>query len=452
MACVFFGCLSPRRAAALTLVAGWLLLPTARYPDNVAGVEFPFWIMPACLPANPYVTKALVIGLACLVGAGTFDPRTLSRFRPGWCDLPILGWCLLPLVSSPFQGTGPWAMAANSHYLFLAWGVPYLMGRFYFNDLEGLRELAIVVIAGGLLYVPLCVVEFLISPVFYKTLYGFHPFRWQGAERYVGHRPLVFLEDGNQLGIFMATTALIAVWLGRSGRLPRFGRLPACVPLVMLCATALLTQSVGAILLFLAMLGTLEILRRTRHIALLTLMLGGVLLLAYLGARATNAIDAKGLVQKTALGRQAIAVLRGFDRASLGWRLQVEERQTRVALERPWLGWGRWDWWRHGGHEERAWGLPTLALGLQGLLGWVLLLTVLWLPLGRLLWLWPVRLWMSPAWAAATALAAALTINALDAVLNGAFLLWLVAVAGGLVHIQGWDRPHRSYRIATQTS
>ena len=90
LACLLFACLPPRRGAAVVLVFGWLFLPTARYPDEVAGIEFPYWVMPACLPASPYFTKALVIGLSCLTGVCLFDPRALLRLRPRWVDLPIV--------------------------------------------------------------------------------------------------------------------------------------------------------------------------------------------------------------------------------------------------------------------------------------------------------------------------------------------------------------------------
>ena len=61
---LLFWRLPARVAAAAGLVGGWLLLPTARFADDVAGAEFPYWIMPACLPSGYWATKPVVVGLA----------------------------------------------------------------------------------------------------------------------------------------------------------------------------------------------------------------------------------------------------------------------------------------------------------------------------------------------------------------------------------------------------
>ena len=139
---LLFWKLPPARAAAISLVGGWLFLPTARFADDVAGVEFPYWIMPACLPSEYWTTKARVIGVALLLGVMAFDPKAWSRFRPSFLDLPMLGWCLVPLASGLANGVSPVESMANMAYQALAWGVPYLAGRLYFSSPAGMVVLA----------------------------------------------------------------------------------------------------------------------------------------------------------------------------------------------------------------------------------------------------------------------------------------------------------------------
>src|SRR5260370_55879 len=68
---------------------------------------------------------------------------------------------------------------------------------------------------GGLAYIPLCIFEMIRGPRIYAWLYGYLPFQWNGAQRFLGYRPIGLLENGNQLGIWMATASLIALWLWR---------------------------------------------------------------------------------------------------------------------------------------------------------------------------------------------------------------------------------------------
>ena len=105
--------------------------------------------MPACLPSDDWTTKARVIGVALLLGVMAFDPKSWRRFRPSFFDLPMLGWCLVPLASGLANGPRPAGSLADAAYLAMAWGVPYLVGRLYFSDPKGLDVLARAIIVGG---------------------------------------------------------------------------------------------------------------------------------------------------------------------------------------------------------------------------------------------------------------------------------------------------------------
>ncbi len=426
--------LPPARAAVACLLGGWLILPTARFADDVASVAFPYWIMPACLPADQWTTKARVIGVALLLGVMAFDPGAWRRLRPTWLDGPMLGWCLVPIASGLANGLGVLGPVADSAYLALSWGVPYLVGRLYFGDPPGIEAFGRGLVASGLCALPFAVLEFAAGPVLYAGLYGFHPYRTPGMERYVGYRPVLFFEDGNQLGIWLAASALAAAWLWRSGRLDRFAGIPGPAVAAILVGQAILTQSAGAVALLAAALLGLEAIRRLDRTWPVAAALGLILLLV--GARAANLVDAKALAMKTGVGRGLVEAATGAGRGSFGWRMRVEERAARVALRHPGLGSGRWDWWRAGTEGERPWGLPILVLGQYGLVGWLALLATFAAPTFAFLRLGPPRFWGSTR-AGAAAAAGVLSIAGLDAILNPGLPLPLLAGAGGLVGLKG---------------
>jgi hypothetical protein len=431
---LMFWKLPPARAAAISLIAGWLFLPTARFADDVAAVDFPYWIMPACLPSDYWTTKARVIGISLLLGVMAFDPNAWRRFRPSFFDLPMLGWCLVPLPSGLANGVSPIESIANLAYQTLAWGVPYLAGRLYFSDPPGMNVLARAIIAGGLVYVPFCLVENASGPIFYRLAYGFHAYQRDGATRYLGFRPIVFLEHGNQLGTWMASSALVAAWIWRSGQLPSFWKMPGSLVVSMIATVSVLTQSAGAVVLLVSGLAMLEVVWRFDRKWPIVAVL--VLPLIFVGARAANLFDAKSLAMRTSLGRRLAETSTKLDRQSFGWRLQVEQRSARVALQKHWLGWSRWDWWREASKSERPWGLFSIVLGTYGVMGWLLLVVALSLPIASFLGLGPPRFWTSPARASGAAMAGLLTLNELDAILNSNFLLPGLAAAGGLIGLR----------------
>jgi hypothetical protein len=412
-----------RRAALVGLLGGWLLLPSARVPDEVAFEEFPYWVMPSCMPSSSWTTKARIVGLSCLLGVVLFDRKRLGTLRPAGCDVAVIGWCAWPIASAMANGLYASEAIANAAYQTLAWGVPYLLGRLYFASGEGMDEMARAIVACGLLSVPPAVAEMVVGPFCYGGLYGFHPYQHDGIVRYVGFRPMLLLEHGNQFGIWIASTALVASWLWISGRLARVLGLPGGLAVAMLVGATVASQSMGGIILLAGGLAGMQLVRRCNLVwPILAVM---VLVLGFLGVRASNVVDAKALAERVGLGSVQLK------RQSFGWRLRVEERGTRVALQRPVAGWGRWDWWRQYG-DSRPWGLFSLALGMYGVVGLVLLIGVLGGPIVRFLTLGPPQLWSSPPWASAAAMAAALSIHALDAILNSTFLLAAMAAAGGL--------------------
>src|SRR4051794_40813168 len=95
-----------RDAALIAMIAGWAVLPTAAYPESVFREPFgAVGTMHALAVPTPILAnKATAIGLGCLIGVVLFDWPAARRVRPLWLDLPIVGWCLVPIASAAANG------------------------------------------------------------------------------------------------------------------------------------------------------------------------------------------------------------------------------------------------------------------------------------------------------------------------------------------------------------
>jgi len=422
----------PARIAILAnFLGGWAVLPGAVYVPATA--TFPYWIMGVSLPTNYLLTKATVTGLAGLVGVSLFHFKDLKRFRPGLCDLPMAIWCCVPLLAAAANwSTFPEGLC-DAAYLVIAWGVPWLLGRLYFSDDESLLLFAKACIVGGVCYVPICLVELCTGPQLYAFVYGYQPYRWIGAERYLGFRPIGMMEDGNQLGIWMAAATLIAFALLVRQPKSRILGIPLGWVAAGLTCTTLCCQSVGSILLLLlllpfTMMRRLTILRR----AVATIVIGAAV---FVLIRMTGLVPLRALANKNGLLHSIVDVLRHFGRQSLAWRLSRDESFIKVALHSPFLGSGHWNWWQNG--NSRPWSLWLLVFGMYGIVGLLASESILLLPVIRVVWLSASNnprgeLNLRPA------LAALILMVAIDSLLNGAMILPYLLVMGALSSGEGF--------------
>lgn len=427
-----FAVLRPATAVMLCILGGWAVLPVGVYPtatpDRPADAVFPYWIIGIGLPSEMLLTKAWVSPVVAFVGVLVFDRRSLLALRPRWVDVPIVLWCLSPLAA--FLVGKPTSPAAWVSVIYLtgSWGLTWILGRAHFDGSEGLRQLAGGVVWAGLAYVPVAVLEGVWGPRVYGWVYALHPYRLDGAERYVGYRPVGFLEHGNQYGMWMAGAALIAVVLAVSRGRRRWDWVSAGV----LVLAAVASQSVGAILLLgvgLVCLGAMRVVSAR----VLVLGIAGAVMLG-LAVYATSLTPLRTVAMSHPVGQRVVQVLRNAGRHSLAWRLSLDERHLRHASQDWMTGSGRWDWWdRRDGPSGRPWGLWQLILGQYGAVA-VLAAAGVW-SVGALR-----RFWHRPrdvtgaygATGAHEALAALLLITMADAVLNSFVLLPMLLAAGGL--------------------
>jgi hypothetical protein len=416
----------PLRVAILvTFVGGWAVLPTAAFA--VTSARFPYWIIGTCLPSNYLVTKASVTGAMGLIGILCFDPRSFGRLRSSYWDIPMLVWCMVPLLSGLANRQAIGACLSSELYQVLAWGVPYLAGRLYFSDTESMLLAAKAFVIGGMVYVPLCLIELFTGPQMYAHLYGYQPYRWIGAQRYLGFRPVGLLEDGNQLGIWMATSTLVALWLWRRSQVKEILGIPiGWVGSIVLMVT-LLCQSVGSIVIVVGVLPFLFLGRGYVTRVLTAAVLLAILVLTSL--RLANVMSVRALATHDGAAIATAHFLKKIGRNSFGWRLAQDEKHVGVALERPILGSGEWDWWK--GSSSRPWSLWLLAFGMYGVVGLLALQCLQLLPVARFV-SHPIARSETDGSDLRRAMAAVILMSAIDNMLNGSMILPLVLVIGGL--------------------
>ncbi len=416
----------PVRAALLfNFFAGWALLPSACFTPTSA--VFPYWILGASLHSAYFLTKGSVTGLTCLLGIFLFDRKALSRCKLTLWDVPLLVWCAAPLLSGIANSQDLIYTLRAELYQCLAWGVPYFAGCLYFNSTKSLLLAAKAIVLAGMAYVPVCLLEIFTGPQIYAHLYGYEPYRWIGAQRYVGFRPIGLLEDGNQLGIWMASSALIAVWLWRHRLVQNILGIPIIWFAGALLMMTLLCQSIGSIVLLLGLLFFAFVRRSYLPKVLAALLVVG--LIGSLGLRLSNIVSLRSLVAHNRAARDTAVALKGMKLGSLGWRLAEDEQHVATALKTPIVGSGKWDWWRAS--LSRPWSLWLLAFGMYGLVGLLALHGLQLLPVARV---WRASLARSSleGLEMRAALAAVLLMSAIDSLLNSSMILPLLLVIGGL--------------------
>jgi tetratricopeptide (TPR) repeat protein len=411
---VLFALLPARRAMLAGTIGGWLLLPPAAMD----------------LQGMPPYTKSTAATIGILLATVIFEPGRLLAFRPRWFDLPMLVLCLCPFCSSISNGLGPYDGFSMVFRAIVTWMLPYLVGRLYLTDLNGLRDLALGMIIGSLCLIPFCLLEMQVSAQLLPMVYGIG--KWEGT-RYGGFRPRVFLADSLELGLWMNAAALVALWLWRVGQLKRLGSLSAGAVATMLLVTSVLCRCTGATILLLLGVGSLWFCRRTGTKWLMwALLFAGPI---YYAMRITHMWS----------GEQAVEVARslvGDERAwSLQFRLWNEETFILKALQRPIFGWGGWGrifiYDERGGKQTIADQLTDITFATNGFVGLVAFAAVLLLPPGLFLKRFPAERWIQADLAPTVPIAVILTLYLLDCTLNGMFNAIYIIAAGGVLNIAG---------------
>jgi hypothetical protein len=410
----------PRTAVIVSFIGGLLFLPRG------AGFS---------LPLVPDYREMVATCYGIILGMFVYDPQRFSQFKPGWIDLPMLIWCLCPLFSSLTNDLGIYdginavlGQTAN-------WGLPYYIGRLYLNSLNGLRELAINIVKGGILYAPLCLFESRMSPQLHYIIYGYyaHESGVSQAFRLGGWRPMVFMTHGLMVGLWMMTATLVALWLWRARVVQQIWGMPIKWIAIGLLLTFILIKSTGAYIYLLYGAVVLFFSQWIRNsLPLLLLMVG---MSYYLFISASGALNGDGIVSFFANSVDA-------DRAaSLEFRFDNEKILAEKARERMLFGWGGWGRSRVYGENwegdlvdiSTTDSLWIITFGGNGLVGLVSLTASLLLPVVCFFgWRYPVKTWLNPKVAPAAVLAVALVLFMLDSLINAMFIPIFPLISGGL--------------------
>lgn len=316
-----FSILGPRRGLIASVVGGHLFLPFVPIPiaDGLPGVD-----------------KAFVTSASALAAVLAFDPERITKYRFHWLDaFPLVAWAGWG-ISSIVNGLGVSdALLQWWYYAFWA-GIPYLLARCYLDSPAALRDLAIGIVVGTMIYAVFAIIEMRFSPQFHKWVYGV-PGAWMGfAKRFGGWRPRVFQYHGLGTSMWMAAGAVVAWGLLLSKSRRRLLGLPMGFVATGLSLVGIACRSAGAMGLMAVGVVLLLMGKRIRSWAWPTVI--PVCVVLYLGTAFVGPIvpvrdalvAASGVVFPTKVG-------------SLEYRIRHEAALTWHAMKRPVFGWGGWN-------------------------------------------------------------------------------------------------------------
>jgi hypothetical protein len=413
VAVILFRTMPLSRALIWTLLGGYLFLPTRPVID---------------LPVLPAIDKTLVPSLSALIGcwmmaaqgqmhrgkarvakaspAGRYSrfamaepeategvaadtsPRRGSAARPdtgvqvmpkvvvyGIALLALIGAMLTTLTNADPVPAGPYWLSAMRAYDLgsMVMGlavtlIPFFLARRYLAAADSQRWLLMAFAIGGLLYAPLMLIEVRLSPQLNVWLYGYFPHSFAQHVRGGGYRPIVFLEHGLWVGIFMAMATLSALALWRvtpRGQRPML-RLRWLILALGLLVVLVLAKSLGALMITLALAPV--VLWGSWRLGVMVAVALAAVVLFYPMLRGWGLAPTDGILSLA----QSISSERA---GSFGFRLENEDVLLARAQERALFGWGGWgrgllydEWGNRTSVSDGAW---IIVLGSFGWVGYL---------------------------------------------------------------------------------
>lgn len=289
-----------------------------------------------------------------------------KRIGTGWANLLIAMILVLPIMT----------VMTNREPLFYGWRVltglrpydigsmvlisimtmiPFALGRRFLNTPQTHRDLLVALVAGGLLYSLLILIEIRMSPQLERWIYGLYQSRFAQHVRYGGYRPMVFLSHGLIVGIFIAMSFLAAITMIRVARsrgnggpqravraqaLPQkrrsFSDMTAgrwSLVALWLFVVLVLSKTVGALILVLLFL-PFALIARPRLQMLFAACLAAVILVYPM-------LRGSGLVPVNRI-TAAIAAVDSVRASSLNFRFENEDMLLAHANRKSLFGWGGW--------------------------------------------------------------------------------------------------------------
>ncbi|WP_300039363.1 hypothetical protein [uncultured Roseobacter sp.] len=316
-------------AIALTVIAGYLLLP------ETIGID------PPLIPEYNKTSAAALAALAVAISAGQGQ-----GVRPGWLPAhPLLKIAFIAVFvgifmtvitngdtlrygANRYQAMRPYDAFSNLLAVAIAL-IPFLLGRRFLAHPDQHLTLLKILCLAALGYSLLALYEVRMSPQINRMVYGFFPHSWAQHYRAGGWRPLVFLEHGLFLGIFLCCAVLgAAAWMRQAtGQL----KTQLIGMIGWLFMTLFLSKTLGAFLICIVLLPVVLLLSvRLQMLASLIIVLT---ILTYPVLRGGGVIPTERL---TNIAEQ----INPTRASSLEFRLVREEQFLERVNSRPVFGWG----------------------------------------------------------------------------------------------------------------
>ncbi len=415
-------------AVIVACLVGTLFLPEVQWspipPNNALPIRFP-----------PFdFTKINSISYGLLLGWLIMDRGSLGNVRWTIWDLPPIIVGVFPAIACLLADQSGKDAFSALRFSMLQWTVPYFIGRLYLSDAQGCRRVCIALVIAALAYVPLCLLENRIAPQLHNLVYGFQQHSFSQVLRFGGYRPMVFMQHGLAVAMFMSLGVVSLFWLWRANVWPTPEMPPILnrltIPLLLvLTVTAFMCKSIGAIGLGIAGIGTLfisEIVRvRWLWFALIAVMP------MYVSCRASGMLKADAIIAMMG-GKLEQERTESFE-----FRLVNEDKFMAVMGQPSLTGMGNNPIIRPKDHNsapliiDGQWMIEYFTNGFIGLLALAMFFLA---PAIRFLWHHPPEGWATPAVAPAAIAAMASILLAIDcipnAMLNPFYKLMVAALNG----------------------
>ncbi len=406
------------QAIATAFIAGWMFLPVANYD--------------IFLLRN---TKTAAICLSVLASAYLFDKERLSKFQFNAADIPMLLWCTASFFSSIANGDGPYDGLSQAMYQSVRWGIPYCIGRIYFNDVDSTKILALAIFIGSVVYIPFCWFELIMSPQLHRLTYGYHQSDFiQTLRDGGGFRPMVYMEHGLMTAMWMVLGVFLGIWMFITDVLPKkIMHIPSLYLLMLLTFTTIMLRSVAAVSWLIIGLLVLYVSNKIKTAFLLIILM--LVPYLYIVTRTTGYWDGRNLSDSVSGNFSA-------NRSqSLQFRFDNETILIQKALQGSFFGWGGYGRSRvydtEGKDVSTTDGLWIITFGTNGIYGLLVMVFAIQWPL--LLFFMRVKpeFWKTKTWSSSAVMAVFLGIfmidNLLNAMINPVYMLCNGSLIGMLL-------------------